>query len=44
MTEHGFSLVMLPVEQDIKDAIHRVAEHLNRKYGMTTTEVRFLST
>jgi hypothetical protein len=44
MTEPGVSLVMLPVEQDIKDAIHRVAKHLNRKYGMTTTEVRFLST
>lgn len=44
MTEPGFSLVMLPVEQDIKDAIYRVAEHLNRKYGMTATEVRFLST
>jgi len=44
MTEPGFSLVMLPVEQDIKDAIQRVAVHLNRKYGITATEVRFLST
>lgn len=38
MTEPGFSLVMLPAEQEIKDAIHRVAEHLNRKYGMTATK------
>lgn len=44
MTEPGYSLVLLPVEQDIKDAIHRVAEHLNKKYGMTAKEVRFLST
>jgi hypothetical protein len=44
MTEPGYSLVLLPVEQDIKDAIHRVAEHLDRKYGMTVKEVRFLST
>jgi len=44
MTEPGFSLVMLSAEKEIKDAIHRVAEHLNRKYGMTATEVRFLST
>jgi hypothetical protein len=44
MTEPGFSLVLLPVDQEIKNAIHRVAEHLNRKYGMTATEVRFFST
>jgi hypothetical protein len=41
MTEAGKSLVMLPVEKDIKDAIHTVTKHLNRKYGMPVTEVRF---
>jgi hypothetical protein len=41
MDEAGYSLVMLPVEQDIKDAIHTAAKHLNRKYGMPITEVRF---
>jgi hypothetical protein len=41
MDEAGYSLVMLPVEQDIKDAIHTAAKHLNRMYGMPITEVRF---
>jgi hypothetical protein len=31
----------LPVEQGIKDAVHTVIKHLNRKYGMPVTEVRF---
>jgi hypothetical protein len=44
MTEAGNSLVLLPVEQTIKDAIHTVAKHLNRKYGMPATEVRFIFT
>jgi len=42
MDEAGYSLVMLPVEQDIKDAVHTVAKHLSKKYGMPVTEVRFL--
>lgn len=41
MTEAGKSLVFLPVEQDIKDVIHTVAKHLNRKYGMPVTEGNF---
>jgi hypothetical protein len=41
VTEAGKSLALLPVEQDIKDAIYTVTKHLNRKYGMPVTEVRF---
>jgi hypothetical protein len=44
MTEAGKSLALLPVEQDIKDAIHKVTKHLNRKYGMPAKEVRFIFT
>jgi hypothetical protein len=41
MTEAGKSLIFLPVEQQIKDAIHAIAKHLNRKYGMPVREVRY---
>jgi hypothetical protein len=41
MEEAGYSLVMLPVKQCIKDAVYTAAKHLNIKYGMPITEVRF---
>jgi hypothetical protein len=41
MTEAGKSLIFLPVEQEIKDAIHTVAKHLNTKYGVPAMEVRY---
>jgi hypothetical protein len=44
MDEAGYSLVILPVEECVKDAVHRAAKHLNKKYGMPITKVRFIDT